>query len=663
MSKNSFRRLFTPGNIGGVEIKNRILMAPMQTTLAGYTEGEINERIIKFYMRRAEGGVGLITVGASAVDWIRGKSPMTQKNIAYDRHIPGWSSLAEEIQAYGAKVFVQIHHPGRQTLPRNLDWNQNPDKPNVTPVSASEVYEKFLDVHPRALETNEVKEIIEMFGNAASRVKEAGFDGVMIHGAHGYLVEQFLSPYTNKRDDEYGGSFENRLRFPMEVIEDIRKKCGNDFPIGYRITVEEFVPEGLHLKDSQKICQRLEGAGVDWLDITAGIYQNMATIFTPFGWKEAWRVHHAEAIKRVVGIPVSCVGKIRRPETAEKILREEKADFISLGRPLLADPDWPKKCRSGRIEDIRLCIYCNHCIRMSRPVACAINPVCGKEIRYDEKLKKMEYPKNIMVIGGGPAGMEAAWRASERGNNVVLYDDKSELGGNLLLAEVPPGKEFIKEFREWEKTQLAKKGVEVRLGIRADLETIRKQNPDIVVLATGGKPIIPDVLGIEKGITVDKILSGSYGLTNEKVVIIGGGVVGCETALYLVEKGNKITMLEMLGDYASDAGMLYYMHLHEKLGGRVELPLEETVEDKVEIRTSVTTKKIDNNQVVIETDKGTESIYFDDLVIACGYERNRELENILRETDTRYIVIGDAKEPREIAQAVKEGFDFARILE
>lgn len=667
MSGTSFKRLFELGNIGGIEVKNRIIMAPMQVNLAGYTEGEINERIIKYYMRRAKGGVGLIVIGASAVDWIRGKSPINQKNISVDRHIPGWNSLAEEIQAYGTKTFVQIHHPGRQTLPRNLDKNQNPDEPDVTPVSASEVCEKFLGVQPRALETDEVKEVIGMFGDAAARVKEAGFDGVMIHGAHGYLVEQFMSPYTNKRDDEYGNSFENRLRFPLEVIEDIKKKCGADFPLAYRMSVEEYVPEGLHLKDSEEICPRLEEAGVDWIDVTAGIYQNMPTIFVPHGWKEAWRSHHAEAIKKVVDIPVSCVGNIRKPETAEEILRKGQADFIAIGRPLLADPDWPNKARQGKTENIRLCISCNYCIGdrnfKNKPVACAINPVCGREIRYSDKLEKSKHPKNVLVVGGGPAGMEAAWRASERGHNVTLYDDGVELGGKLLLSEKPPGKDFITWFKEWGKRQIAQSNVEVNLGVKVDMKMIRRKNPDFVILATGAIPLRPNWLGGERGIMAEEILSGNYDLRDEEVVIIGGGLVGCETALYLVEKGNKVVIIEMLEDYALDVEPLYRMHLHEKFEGRKELPLEETIEDSVKVRTGATVTKVNDSEVIIETDKGLESVGYDNLVISIGYRSNRKLERELRETDIERVVIGDAKEPRKIAQAVKEGFDAARILE
>ncbi len=662
-----FEKMFSPVEIGDIRAKNRIVQAPMQTNLSGYTEGEINERLIEYYMERAKGGVGTIVVGASAVDWDTCKSPVNQKNISYDRHIPGWAALNDEMQSYGVKTFVQIHHAGRQMAPHFLDANQEPDVADRKPISASEVTEKFMRNEPRAMETEEVEEMVERFGDAAERVKRAGFSGVMLHGAHGYLIEQFMSPYTNKRGDKYGGSFENRLRFPREVIRNVREKVGDDYPVALRITVEEYIEEGYHLEDGVEICKELETEGIDWFDITAGIYEVMPTIFYPWAQEEAYRIHHAEAVRDAVDVPVSGVGKIRTPETAERILQDGQADMVAMARTLLADPEWPKKSRDGRLDEIRPCISCNYCTQRlfeDKPAACTVNPVMGREIRYGDDLGPVDEPLDVAVVGGGPAGMEAAWRSAGRGNSVTLFEENEVLGGHLLVHSVPPEKDTLEDFMEWERRKVAQTdGIDVRLGTQATVDDVTATDPDVVAVATGSSPSLPDIPGSGPGVSADDVLGGAVDVSaNENVVVIGGGTVGCETALHLIENGNDVVMLAMDSDIATDAEPIYMMHLREKLEGQENLPIE-SVEDSVTIYTDATPGRVDDGQLIFQTDGRDESVPCDKIVSAVGYESNDELANDLWDAGVKTVVLGDAKTPGELADAVKDGYDFARNIE
>ncbi len=662
-----FEQMFTPIDIGGVTAKNRIVQAPMQTNLAGYTEGEINDRLMKYYTERAKGGVGTIVVGASAVDWDTCKSPVNQKNVSYDRHLPGWAALNDEMQSYNVRTFVQIHHAGRQMAPHFLDANQEPNMPDQQPISASDVTEKFMGNEPRPMETEEVEEMVERFGDAALRVKRAGFDGVMLHGAHGYLIEQFMSPYTNRREDKYGGSFENRLRFAREILRDVRNKVGDDYPVSMRISVEEYVEEGYHLDEGVRICEELEDEGIDWFDITAGIYETMPTIFYPYAQDEAYRIHHAEAVREAVDAPVSGVGKIRSPEVAEGVLEEGQADMVAMARGLLADPEWPRKARDGRADEIRKCISCNYCTQRlfeDKPAACTVNPVMGREIRYGDDLGPVDQPRDVAIVGGGPAGMEAAWRSAARGNDVTLFEENDELGGHLLVSSIPPEKDSLLWLLEWEKGKIAgTDGVDVRLGERAGVDDIAAMDPDVVGVATGSSPSLPDIGGTEAGVPADHVLTGDVEVSgDEEVVVLGGGELGCETALYLIENGHDVVLLAMEDDIAMDAEPIYMTHLHEKLKGQKNLPIE-SVEEHVTVHTGVTPQRIDGGTLSFESADGEASVGFDTLVSATGYESDDDLAEALASQGVKAVVIGDARDPGHLADAVKQGYDFARNIE
>ncbi len=415
MEATSFTKLLEPVKIGAMELRNRIVMPPMCTNFASET-GAVTQRLIDYYVERARGGVGLVTVEATCVDSPVGRLSPLQLCVDDDKFIGGLNDLVEAIQEKGAKISLQLHHAGRQTTLAVTGGAQ--------PVSASETVYK--DVKARALPAEGIECVVGRFGESAKRAKAAGFDAVEIHGAHGYLIAQFLSPYVNKRIDEYGGDPEKRMRFVLEVLEETRKRVGLDFPIIFRLSGEEFVEDGLTLKEAKGIAQRLERAGVDALHVTAGVGGTIWPV-QPMAVPRGCLVHLAEGIKEVVGIPVIAVGRINNPTLAEEILRDGRADLVSMGRALIADPELPRKVAEGRLDDIRMCTAClrgcserfNAYLRIS----CTVNPAVGREKEY--MVKPADKPKKVLVVGGGAAGLEAARVAALRGHEVTLYEKEA----------------------------------------------------------------------------------------------------------------------------------------------------------------------------------------------------------------------------------------------
>ncbi|BER92408.1 FAD-dependent oxidoreductase [Atrimonas thermophila] len=643
-----YPNLFSPLTIKKVELRNRIVMPPMATNL-GSAFGEVTSELIEYYRLRAAGGVGLIIIENAQVDMYQGRSLTSQIAVDDDKFLAGLKALAEAIHVEGAKTFLQIQHGGRQCTPSTTSGLQ--------PVAPSPIACKFLGVEPRELSTDEIKSLVDKFVQAALRAKLAGFDGVEIHAAHGYLINEFLSPYTNKRSDEYGGSFENRLRFLDEIIDGIRQLTGEDFVVGVRLSVDEFVPGGIDLEQGKAIAKHLEEKGIDYLSVSCGIYESVSTIVEPVNYEEGWRVYLAEALKKEVSLPIVTVGVIRHPEFAEKILAEGKADLVAVGRGLIADPEWPKKAFRGEEEYINYCISCNvGCIGelfANGKVHCAINPWAGREFSWGRQ-DLATCSKKVVVVGGGPAGMEAAMLCAQRGHEVVLIEKEERLGGQLLLAATAPGKDKIRWFLQYLERMLQKLKVRVITGEEATPDKILAMEPDVVFVATGGEPIIPEFSQLEAAIstTAWDVLKGKITPSKKEVAVIGGGMVGCETALYLSDLDNKVYLLEMLPQLAQDAEVIT----------RIELLKELNARGNIIIMSNTKCMDVIGGRVVYlcEADPQTSELHVDYLVFALGTRPRRELFEALKGRINEVYLVGDARSPRKIYHAVLEAANFAR---
>ncbi|MBM3119760.1 MAG: FAD-dependent oxidoreductase [Chloroflexi bacterium] len=604
MSKKQFPKLFEPGRIGSMEVKNRLVMPPMATGLA-LKDGTVTDCQIDYYEERAKGGSGLVIVEITCVDSPVGKGNVRQIAIDDDRFIPGLTRLAEAIKRHGARAAIQLHHAGRQTSARWTGYQ--PVAPSSIPMPGGE--------QPRELTLKEIAILVTRFGEAAERAKRAGFDGVEIHGAHCYLICQFLSPLSNQRQDAYGGSIENRARFLLEVIKAIREGVGKDYPVWCRLSAVEIgVEGGITLEDTQVVAKMAEKAGVDAIHVSAHTIAPARR--PPMAQPPCAFVPFAEGIKKVVSVPVIAVSRIP-PELGEEVIREGKADFVAMGRPLLADPGLPQKVATGRMEDIRPCLYCLTCLDSlnwrKEGVCCTVNPTLGREREY--AVKPAESPKRVIVVGGGPGGMEAARAAALRGHKVVLFDEGDELGGQLLLAAKPPFKETIETLRQYLVRQVTESGVELRLRQRFTADLLAELKPDVVVLATGVTPFIPQIPGIqsEKVIPASQVLVGAE--TGERVVVIGGELVGCETALYLAERGKKVTIMRRGPELATKV----HQFIREPLLGRLQYR-------GVSILTGVEYEEVTDSGVVIRSGVGERKVVeADTVVLAAGAKPSTEL--------------------------------------
>jgi len=610
-------------------------MPPMATNYAS-RDGTVTQRQIDYYKERAKGGVGLVIVEISCVDSPVGKGTVRQICVDDDRFIPDLNRLAEAIKQHGATAAIQIHHAGRQTSARFT--GHQPVAPSPIAVSGGE--------QPRELTSEEIAALVTRFAEAAERAERAGFDGVEIHGAHGYLISQFLSPLSNKRQDSYGGSLENRARFLLEVIKAIRERVGRDYPVWCRLSAMEIgVDGGITLEETQTVAQLVEKAGVDAIHVSAHTVGPARR--PPMAQPPCSFVPLAEGVKKVVSVPIIAVGRIP-PELGEGVLRDGKADFISIGRPLLADPHLPQKVATGRTEDIRPCLYCLTCLDSMNwrreGVCCVVNPTLGSEREYE--LKPTESPEKVIVVGGGPGGMEAARVAALRGHKVVLFDEADELGGQLLLAAKPPFKDTIEAFRQYLVGQMTKLGVELRLRQRFAADMLNELKPDAVVLATGVKPFVPQIPGVQnkKVIQANEVLAGAE--TGERVAVIGGELVGCETALYLVERGKKVTIMRRGPELATKV----HQFMREPLLGRLKYR-------GVSILTGIEYEEINDAGVVIRTGTGERKVIdVDTVVLAAGAVSNTELLASLQGKVAQVFPVGDCVEPRSIREAVEEGF-------
>jgi 2,4-dienoyl-CoA reductase-like NADH-dependent reductase (Old Yellow Enzyme family)/thioredoxin reductase len=645
-----YRKILEHGFMGSLKCKNRLVMAPMGTRLASPI-GAVTERQIEYYRERAKGGIGTIITEITCVDYPLGATGPTNMALHDNSYLIGHNNLVEEVHAYGTRIICQLNHAGRQTKPSGIRGLQ--------PVAPSPIPCPFIKAMPRELGTDEVGAIVKKFVEAAVRARTAGYDGIELHGAHGYLISQFMSTSSNYRKDRYGGDLLKRMAFPLEIIKGIREEVGSDYPILFRMSAEEFIEKGRKIEESKRVAKLLEEAGVSVLDVTVGTYGSMRTMIEPMSYPEAWKIYLAESIKKVVSIPVIGVGVIRSPDVAEEILEKKKVDFVALGRAMLADPYWPQKVREGREKDINRCISCNTgCIggRIFRDldIRCTVNPLTGRE-RLKRQLAPVTKKKKIYVIGGGPAGMTAALVASEIGHEVTLFEKSDKLGGQLLLARTPPGKEKISWLIDHLLRQVQQREIEVRFGANVTEDTIIEGNPDSVIIATGAVPLIPEIPGIEQPFVTTSwdILEGKNRITDKIVLVAGGGTVGCETSLYLAPKNKKVFVVEMLDNLALDMEPINRMDLLSRVeASGIEVILKRKIH------------RIDPGRVVLleQETMAEEEVRADAVVLALGAVAETGLaEKIEDKVDSVYSV-GDCAKPRKIIDAIYEGFRAALTI-
>ncbi len=641
-----FRRLSEPVRIGEMTIKNRIAMSPMGTGFAT-REGLITERTKAYYETRAKGGAGLVIVECTCVDFPRGIHAFHRLVIHDDRTLPGLTGLAEAIKKHGSRAIIQLNHGGRMVKSRITGLQPVAPSPIPYPAASSQQGEI-----PRALSTEEIPEIVDLFVRAAARAKEAGFDGIEVHAGHGYLLSEFLSPFSNKRQDLYGGPIENRARILIEVLKGIRKDVGKDYPLWCRINGQEYGTEGgLTLDDSKAVVKMIEGI-VNAIHVTAWGYGKYALANypeTPGGLLPL-----AEAIKSVFAKPVIAVGRMTL-ELGEQAIDEGKADIIALGRELIADPEIPQKAFSGKIDEIRPCIACFHChdvgVLRDSSVECAVNAAAGRENEYE--MGRAPEMKTIAIIGGGPAAMEAARVLSLRGHKVVLFEKEAQLGGQLVLAATPPHKDRIRPLITYFMSQLDRLGVEVRLSTEATMEDIKLLMPDAVILATGSIPVIPQLPGVnlDHVVTAFEILAGRVE-AGPRVVVVGAGSTGCETAEFLFEKGKEVTVVEMLPELASDMGFRDRVRLLTRITG---LPIR--------FLTNATCSEILKTGVRVKTAQGEERfIEANTVVLAVGTKGDESLLPLLKAEGFQVYPVGDCGGGKKIADAIGQAFKLCYTL-
>jgi len=639
--------LTKPIKIGNLSLKNRVVMAPVKT---GYAtpEGQVTEELIQYYVNRAKGGVGLIVLESAYVD-LSGKEIPRQLGIYDDSMVEGLRRLITPLQEAGSKVAVYINHAGRIA---------NPMVTKLPLIAPSSIACPTIGVEPQGIPHEDIKKWQNTYVKAAVRAYEAGADALEIQFGHGYLIHQFLSPHTNKREDEYGGSFENRIRFGMEILDEIKKEIGVDFPIIVRISADEFVPGGWALEDAIRLAKILEDKGVAAIDASLGSScESGAITLQTLGTQKGLAWEFASKIKKQVNIPVIAVGRINTPELAEEILVSGKADLVALGRPLVADPLFVEKATSGRSKEIRRCAACHQgCLdelRAGRRFGCNFNPSVGKEEEIE--IQKAPQPgKNVFIIGAGVAGLEAAYTAAARGHKVYIYEEKGEIGGQLIAASMPPYKEELMGIVEYYKEVLPKLGVEIKLNHRVTAEEVAKLEADAIIFATGGEPIILPIPGLKEYgyMTAAEVLKEGKE-TGQTVAIIGGGLIGMETADYLSEKGKKVMVIELLDEVARDMGVFEKNLLMKRLKER-----------DVEIYVKTKLKEV-NKSLVTETPEGERKLPLPDtIVLSVGMRSNRTLYEEAKKLvpEEKLYLIGDAKEVRKIVHAISEGRNVALTI-
>ena len=689
----NYDMLFSPMKIGNVEIKNRIVMAPMCMGFGQYN-GCATETMMNYYEERAKGGVGLIFTEITRINDITGASSFGQLGMSHDYQIPALKEMADRIHKHNCKVMVELHHPGRQNL--GLMIGTVPIC-NIGSKLLGNMYTKILtgavippgkvlqdkDIVPRTvapskcekskmsesvnreLSKKEIKKLICQFVEGAVRVQKAGCDGVELHASHGYLIQQFLSPNTNKRTDEYGGSLKNRMRFLLEIIDGIRKNCGKDFPIVVRLTVDEMYSKigqdgkGYNLEEGLKMAKILNDKGIDAIDVSSAAYDTFNYWLEPTTFTPGWRKYLACEVKKVVDIPVIAANLIRSPKQAELQLEEGCQDFISLGRPLIADPYWAKKVKNDNENLVKRCVCCLYCFESMMNGAykythgkCSVNPFVGRE---DVKLKHNGNARKVVIIGAGCAGLTAAELLAKRGFDVTVFEKDSKQGGQLKLASKPPHKDKINWVCEDLLANAVLAGAKVIFNTLATKEIIDSYSPQIVINATGGNAVHPKAFSGNNISTVTEILDGSVKLKNKNVAVIGSGMTGLETSELLVSQGNKVTIIEMADEIAPSA---WFQHVDDAL----------PVLEKADTKFLTSHKLLSVSQSGIELEdlksKKTISLKVDYVVLSLGVKPDTVLfDTIKNSSNYKVYNIGDSLKIGRIANATESAYQLVMSIE
>lgn len=661
-----YSKLFSPIKIGNITIKNRFAMAPMGPLGLADANGGWNQRGIDYYVERAKGGTGLIITGVTFFDQVVEKQdPTTVPNPLYKpvNFVKTSREMTERIHAYGSKIFLQLSGGfGRVTIPTNVG--------DIPPIAPSAIPHRWLDKTCRAITVDEIHAIVKQFGEAAFHAKRAGFDGVQIHAVHeGYLIDQFAISMFNQRTDEYGGSLENRLRFAKEIVEEIKKTCGDDFPVTLRFSLksmikdwrvgalpgEDFEEKGRDTEEGLKAAKLLESYGYDALDTDVGTYDAWWWNHPPMYQKKGLYREYCKMVKEVVDIPVFCAGRMDNPDMALEAIENGECDVIDLGRPLLADPDYCNKLRCGKITQIRPCISCHEgCMGRVASYSllnCAVNPQAARERvnAYEPILKK----KKVLIVGGGVAGCEAARVLAIRGHQPVVYEKGSRLGGNLIPGGAPDFKEDDIALADWYTNELNRLGVHVHLNTELNEEEIKTMDYDTVILATGSKPKVFSLGDDLHTYTAEQVLLKQKD-AGKKTVVVGGGLVGCETALWLAQNGIHVTIVEALDKVMAVNGPLCAAN-KEML--EALLPF-----NGVEIITGAKVTEFANGEVKVDTKEGSKTIMSDSVILSVGYKEENTLYNNLQFDIPDLYLLGDAKKVSNIMYAIWDAFEVANHI-